>query len=159
MNSTIFSWFKSLQGKLIFTTVFPITGFVVIAVLAYQNFNKLDRFIYVANRDMIPNLSAIAEMRQARNKFGFQIFVAMDSHDPKVKKDRIEAAKVAIQEYEAGFKSYFSIPSPPEVADTDKAAQEVYKEYIESLNRIVELVEAGQEESHAEAKKLLLGRV
>lgn len=159
MSSGLSSWFRGIKGKILFASILPIIGFVVIFLLAFSSFQKLEAYLNTSNKDMIPNLQAIGEMRQARNKFGYQVLAAMNMPTAEKRLERLVIVRGAIKEFQESFKLYMSIPSPAELDPTDKEGQNALDEYISLMNKSADLVETGKSENYDEVKRQLDGRL
>ncbi|QDK37325.1 methyl-accepting chemotaxis protein [Bdellovibrio sp. NC01] len=159
MNSSLSTWFRGIKGKLLFAAVLPVIGFAVVFTIAHTNFDRLGFLLKTANREMIPNLQGIGEMRQARNKYGYQVWAAMNMPTEEKRMARAKLARDAIKEFEAGYKTYMEVPSPEELNASDDKGKAVYDEYIALLNKCVDLAESGKPENYEEVKRQLDGRL
>lgn len=159
MNSPLSAWFRGIKGKLLFAAVLPVIGFAIVFTIVHTNFDRLGFLLKTANREMIPNLQGIGEMRQARNKYGYQVWAAMNMPTEEKRLARTKLARDAIKEFEAGYKTYMEIPSPQELDASDAKGKAVYDEYIALLNKCVELTESGKPENYEEVKRQLDGRL
>ena len=63
------SWFRGIKGRLLFTALIPIIGFAILFGVSYVTVTRYDEMLNTYSDNIVPNLQAIGEMRQARNKF------------------------------------------------------------------------------------------
>ncbi|HWU44060.1 MAG TPA: methyl-accepting chemotaxis protein, partial [Bdellovibrio sp.] len=153
------SWFRGIKGKLLFAAVLPVLGFAIVYVIAHSNFQGLGTLLETSNKEIIPNLQAIGDMRQARNKYGYQVWAAMSMPTTEKRSERLKLVREAISEFDAGFKKYAAIPSPSALLATDKLGKDNIDEYLMLLRKNADLVETGKPEAFEEVKKQLDGRL
>jgi methyl-accepting chemotaxis protein len=160
MNQSSFSsWFRGIKGKLLFAACLPLVGFGIIYLISGSSMKNLGSLLKTANGDTIPNLSAVGEMRQARNKFGYQIFAGMMMDTPEKRHERIKMARDGIKEFRENFEIYKNAPAAPELAETDKSAYAAYDEYMKLLEKVADLADAGTPENNKEVHQLMDGRL
>ncbi|MDG0817559.1 methyl-accepting chemotaxis protein [Bdellovibrio svalbardensis] len=159
MTSSMGSWFRGIKGKLLFAAALPVLGFTIVYFIAHANFNTLGDLLSTSNKFIIPNLQGVGEMRQARNKFGYQIWAAMNMPTTEKRMERLKIVHQAIEEFDKGFKLYNSVPSPAELAPTDKLGNDNIVEYLALLKKCADLVESGKPEAYDEVKHQLDGRL
>ncbi|WP_413581128.1 methyl-accepting chemotaxis protein [Bdellovibrio sp. HCB288] len=158
-QSSLSSWFRGIKGKLLFAACLPLVGFSIIYFISSSSMSKLNVYLDSANLNIIPNLAAVGEMRQARNKFGYQVFAAMSMDTAEKRQERIKIAREAIAEFKKGMDSYKSAPSDPKLAATDKKAYDALNEYMNLLEETAKLAESGIPENNKKAQDLLDGRL
>ncbi|MBO9665537.1 MAG: chemotaxis protein [Bdellovibrio sp.] len=159
MNSSFSAWFRGIKGKLLFAAVLPVIGFAIIYTISHSSMGGLGAMLNVANKDTIPNMAAVGEMRQARNKYGYQIFAAMAMPTAEKRVERVKMARDGMNEFRDNFKIYSRMPSPPELDATDKKAYAVFEEYIALLEKGAALTETGKPEAYEEVRSMLDGRL
>ncbi len=159
MDSSIGSWFRGIKGKLLFAAVLPVIGFTVVFVIAHSNFATLGALLNTSNKEIIPNLQGIGDMRQARNKYGYQVWAAMSMPTTEKRMERMKLVREGIVEFERGFKLYMSVPSPAQLQSTDKMGNANIEEYLTLLKKCADLVESGKPEAYDEVKHQLDGRL
>jgi methyl-accepting chemotaxis protein len=153
------SWFTGIKGKLLFAAVMPIIGFAIVYFIAHSSLVTMSSLLYTSNKDIIPNLEAIGDMRQARNKYGYQVWAAMSMPTPEKRAERIKIVRESIEEFADGFKRYEAAPTPPELEASMNSGKGAIKEYLETLKRCADLAETGKPEANAEVQKQLDGRL
>nr|WP_295906235.1 methyl-accepting chemotaxis protein [uncultured Bdellovibrio sp.] len=156
-QSSISSWFRGIKGKLLFAATLPIVGFAVVFVIAKSGMATLSSYLENSHNNIIPNIQALGEMRQSRNNFGYQIMSAMMS--PEKREEHLKIAREAITEFQKAMDTYESTPFTPETEKTYAPAKVIKKEYIELLNKSVDLVATGKPEALEAARKQLEGRL
>ncbi|WP_413560971.1 methyl-accepting chemotaxis protein [Bdellovibrio sp. HCB209] len=160
MNRNGFSsWFRGIKGKLLFAAVLPMIGFGIIFGISSTSLTTVGSMLRSANNDTIPNITAIGHMRQARNKFGYQVFAAMSMPTAEKRAERIKIAREGAKEFKEGFEQYRRLPSPPKLLETDNAASAVAEEYYTLLEKTAALAETGNPENYEKVKDLLDGRL
>ncbi|WP_413944435.1 methyl-accepting chemotaxis protein [Bdellovibrio sp. HCB-162] len=158
-QSSISSWFRGIKGKLLFAAVLPIVGFATVFMIARSGMSTIADYLENSHKNIIPNIQALGEMRQARNKFGYQISAAMTMPTAEKREERLKIAREAIEEYQKALDYYESVPFTPEMEKVYADAKSVRKEYFELLNKSVELVSTGKPEAFEEVRKQLDGRM
>ncbi|MFM6927650.1 MAG: methyl-accepting chemotaxis protein [Bdellovibrio sp.] len=160
MNKSPFSsWFSGIKGRLLFAAVLPIFGFTAIFFVSVNGFDKMQKVISSAHVDIIPNLDALGEMRQARNKFGFQSWAYLNATTPKEKETSLKTLKQGAEEFEAAFKDYQDstfMPAEEKLFDSVKTA---FPSIIGDMKTITALLETNNPAKWNEAKVLLQGPI
>lgn len=113
-QSSFQSWFHGIKGKLLFAAALPVIGFAIVFGVAKSGMSSLNHFLENAHKNVIPNVQALGEMRQARNKFGYQIFAAMSMTTAEKRDERLKIATESVQEYENAMNQYEKTPFVPE---------------------------------------------
>ena len=156
MNNSWFStWFKGIKGRLLFAAFLPMIGFTCIYFVSADGFKKMQKVISSAHNDIIPNINILGEMRQSRNKFGFQSWAYLSATDQKTKDSNLKLAKQGIEEFEAAFKDYQDSTFMTDEEKLYNNIKAVFPVYIDNMKQIVSLLETNNPEKWAEAKKLL----
>ncbi|QDK45076.1 chemotaxis protein [Bdellovibrio sp. ZAP7] len=160
MNQTsLSSWFRGIKGKLLFAACLPMVGFAINYVISSSSMNSLGTLLNIANGDTIPNLTAVGEMRQARNKFGYQIFAALAMETEEKRHERIKLAREGIKEFKENMELYKNAPAAPELQETDKKAYAVLDEYLGLLDKVASLADSNKAEDHKQVQDLMDGRL
>ncbi|UYL09231.1 methyl-accepting chemotaxis protein [Bdellovibrio sp. SKB1291214] len=158
-NNSLKSWFRGIKGKLLFAAILPIAGFAVIFGLAYAGLGKLDAMLTTANTITTPNLIAVGELRQSRNKFNYFILASLRESTAEKRNAHIKIAREALDEYFTAYKEYSALPSPAEIADTDDAGDKVVGEFVQTMKDITDLVEKNTPETDAKVLALMDGKI
>ncbi|WP_413578243.1 methyl-accepting chemotaxis protein [Bdellovibrio sp. HCB290] len=158
-QSSLSSWFRGIKGKLLFAACLPMVGFAIIYFIASSSLSSLNVFLDTSNLNVIPNLMSVSEMRQARNKFGYQLFAAMSMDTAEKRAERVKIAREGIAEFKAGIEGYKAAPSDPKLAETDKKAYDGLDEYLKLMEHAAQLVESGNPDNYKKVEELLDGRL
>jgi methyl-accepting chemotaxis protein len=134
-------------------------GFGINYVISGTSMRSLGSLLNTANNDTIPNLSAVGEMRQARNKFGYQVFAAMMMDTEEKRHERIKLARDGIKEFKENIEIYKSAPAAPELQETDKKAYAALDEYMALLDKVATLADSTKPEDHKQVRELMDGRL
>jgi methyl-accepting chemotaxis protein len=157
-NSSLSSWFRGLKGRLLFAAFLPMIGFAIIFAVAMQGQNKTAVLMDNAHTLIIPNLQAISEMRQARNKFGYQAWAALDAASrPADLEKHIKSMEEALSE----FKEYYTKYLNARFADGEQVIADKVKPSIPpfyaAMEKSIELMKTGTPEKMQEARTHLTG--
>ncbi|WP_374079384.1 methyl-accepting chemotaxis protein [Bdellovibrio bacteriovorus] len=158
-QSSISSWFRGIKGKLLFAAILPIIGFAVVFVISKSGMSTVTTYLENSHKNIIPNIQALGEMRQARNKYGYQVFAAMAMPTSEKREERLKIARDAINEYEKAMDFYESTPFTPEMEKVYAEAKSVKAEYLQLLRKVADLVATGKPEAYEEARSQLDGRL
>lgn len=157
-NSSLSSWFRGLKGRLLFAAFLPMIGFGVIFGVAMQGQNKTAFLMDDAHTLIIPNLQYIAEMRQARNKFGYQTWSALDAtNDPEAFDKRVSTAREAMGEFKDNYDKYSKARFTEGEAEVDAKMKILLPSFYAAMEKILTLMESKNPEKILEAKTLLGG--
>lgn len=157
-NSSVSSWFRGLKGRLLFAAFLPMIGFGIIFAVAIQGQNKTAVLMDDAHNLIIPNLQYLSELRQSRNKFGYQVWAAIDAvNQPEDFEKRIKSAKEAITEFKDNYDLYSKARFAEGEAEIDAKLKPIIPAFYAAMDKIVALMEARTPEKVAEAKALLVG--
>ncbi|WP_374001599.1 methyl-accepting chemotaxis protein [Bdellovibrio bacteriovorus] len=160
MNNTgISSWFKGIKGKLLIAAVLPVVGFGIVYTISHAGMNEFESYLKNSHGNIIPNLQALAEQRQARNSYGYQLFAAMSMKNPEKREERLKIARESVEQYKKAFEDYASTPFTPEMEKVFEPAKAVRDEYLKLLNANIELVSQGTPESFEKAQAQMDGRL
>ncbi|MFS4460418.1 methyl-accepting chemotaxis protein [Bdellovibrio sp. HCB2-146] len=152
------SWFRGLKGRLLFAAFLPMIGFGIIFSVALNGLNKTQVIIEDAHTLIIPNLQAISEMRQSRNKFGYQVWSGIDAAgNPEERAKRVKSAREAMEEFSTNYTKYVNAKFVEGEAEIHDKAKDSVKPLLASMEKIVGLLEKGTPEAITEAKAELSG--
>ncbi len=157
-SSSISSWFRGIKGRLLFAAFVPMIGFAIVFGVAIRGLDRTNALLEDAHTLIIPNLQAIAEMRQSRNKFGFQIWAGIDNvNNPEELTKRMKNAHEGIEEFETNYKLYAAARFAPGEAEIHDKVKDSVPELIKVMHNIIALVETRDPQKVDEAKKLMNG--
>ncbi|MBO9665535.1 MAG: MCP four helix bundle domain-containing protein [Bdellovibrio sp.] len=153
------SWFRGIKGRLLAAAVIPVVGFGIVFSISHGGFNKLNDVIDSAHGDIIPNIVALAEMRQARNKFGYQVWEYMNAADSDAKQSAAKGVATSIEEYETNYKAYTSSTFSPEEKAAFEKVKDDFPKLIGAMKDVGDLVATGSPEKHDAIKAKLRGEI
>nr|BFD67448.1 hypothetical protein HAGR004_24700 [Bdellovibrio sp. HAGR004] len=160
MNHTgISSWFTGIKGKLLIAAVLPIVGFGIVFYISHTGMKEFESYLKNSHSNIIPNLQSLAEQRQARNSYGYQLFAAMSMKTAEKREERLKIAREAVEQYKKAFEDYASTPFTPEMEKVFEPAKAVRDEYLKLLNANIELVSQGTPEAFEKAQAQMDGRL
>lgn len=160
MNHTgISSWFTGIKGKLLIAAVLPVVGFGIVFYISHTGMKEFESYLKNSHTNIIPNLQALAEQRQARNSYGYQLFAAMSMKTAEKREERLKIAREAVEQYKKAFEDYASTPFTPEMEKVFEPAKAVRDEYLKLLNANIELVSQGTPEAFEKAQAQMDGRL
>jgi methyl-accepting chemotaxis protein len=133
-------------------------GFGIIFAVAMQGQNKTAVLMNDAHTLIIPNLQYIGEMRQSRNKFGYQAWAALDAVTrPAELEKHVKSMQEAITEFKENYTSYLNARFAEGEAEIAEKAKPSIPPFYAAMDKITELMAAGNPEKAAEAKAILTG--
>nr|BFD66276.1 hypothetical protein HAGR004_12980 [Bdellovibrio sp. HAGR004] len=155
------SWFKGIRGRLLAVAILPVIGFVISSGVAFNGINRVGGLLDAAHDEIIPAAKALNHLIIARNRYGYNIFVALTvADDPALKKQRLEIARESIAEWKTNFAIYSKFPVRTSAEQQGRQYIEQNKDhYLAMLEKVVELVERGNPEDLTQARALLLGDI
>lgn len=157
-NSSVGSWFRGLKGRLLFAAFLPMIGFAVIFSVAINGQNKTAVLMNDAHTLIIPNLQYLSELRQSRNKFGYQAWAAIDVvNNPEDFDNRVKSAKEAITEFKENYDAYSKARFTEGEAEIDAKLKHVLPAFYAAMDKVVSLLETRSPEKITEAKVILSG--
>nr|BFD62561.1 hypothetical protein BdHM001_12420 [Bdellovibrio sp. HM001] len=160
MNHTgISSWFTGIKGKLLVAAVLPVVGFGIVFYISHTGMKEFESYLKNSHSNIIPNLQSLAEQRQARNSYGYQLFAAMSMKTAEKREERLKIAREAVEQYKKAFEDYASTPFTPEMEKVFEPAKAVRDEYLKLLNANIELVSQGTPEAFEKAQAQMDGRL
>jgi len=116
---------------------------------------SLNSYLENSHKNIIPNLQALAEMRQARNNFGYNVWFAIGTSNPNERPEILKSARKATSEFEAAMNRYESAPFVEEMEKAYAPAKANKAEYLALMNKIVDLAESGTPEGLSQAQELM----
>lgn len=158
-QSSISSWFRGIKGKLLFAAILPVIGFAVVFVISKSGMSTVTSYLENSHKNIIPNIQALGDMRQARNKYGYQVFAAMAMPTAEKREERLKIAREAINEFEKAMDFYESTPFTPEMEKVYADSKAARGEYLQLLRKVADLVATGKPEAYEEARAQLDGRL
>lgn len=153
------SWFRGIKGKLLFAAFMPLVGFVVVGLVSSHGLRSVLDLLDHSHDVIIPNMESLAEMRQARNKFGYKIYTVISHNEDGQESDTdLADAKKAVEEYEKAFQAYTKSPFTPEEQAKFDPIKDKFPEIIALMHKIAELSADRNPAKQKEAEMLLDGK-
>ncbi|KYG70158.1 chemotaxis protein [Bdellovibrio bacteriovorus] len=153
------AWFSGIRGRLLLAAFVPMIGFTIVFSVALNGLDKTNVMLEDAHSLIIPNYKYIGEMRQARNKFGYRSWAAIDAvNEPQVRTKQLDTASEGVDEFEAAYKHYTEarfLPGEEKIHDTVK---DTIPHFLKVQRDIIALLRTAEPDKVAEAKKLLNGK-
>ena len=157
-SRSVSSWFRGIKGRLLFAAFVPMIGFAIVFGVAIKGLDRTNLRLEDAHTLIIPNLRAIAEMRQSRNKFGFQIWAGIDHvNNPEELAKRMKSAHEGIEEFSDNYKLYAAARFAPGESEIHDKVKDSVPELIKVMHNIIALVETKDPQKVVEAKSLMNG--
>jgi methyl-accepting chemotaxis protein len=151
------SWFKGIKGRLLFTAFIPVLGFVVLFGVSIVTVNRYDEMLNTYSDSIVPNLQAIGEMRQARNKFAYQVLASIDADNAKDRETRLNSAIEGINEFKTNYKAYTEAPFLPGEEEMHAPAKAKIADFFSAMDLIVEMIKSNDPTQIKEARSILYG--
>lgn len=152
-------WFKGIKGKLLLAAFMPMIGFAILGSIAINGITSVVHLLDVANEQVIPTFDMVGEMRQARNKFQYGAWAAMEHIDePEKLTSYLKAATEGLEEFRKAQETYDPIPRTPEEDKAYQVAKPLFPEYYASMEKIIALIRSADPAKVKEAEVLLDGR-
>lgn len=156
LNSTSHkNWFRGIKGKLLLSSLLPMLGLLTVFSISHSGMVTLTDYLENSHKNIIPNLQSLAEMRQARNNYNYNIWFALGTSNPAERPEILKNARKAAQDYEKAIANYESTPFTEEMEKVFEPAKANKAEYLSLMNKIVDLAETGTPENLAQAKELM----
>ncbi|WP_413570090.1 methyl-accepting chemotaxis protein [Bdellovibrio sp. HCB117] len=153
------AWFSGIRGRLLLAAFVPMIGSAVIFTVALNGLDKTNLLLEDAHTLIIPNYEYIGEMRQARNKFGYRTWAAIDAmNDVTVRNKQLDSAQEGVDEFKSGYKRYAEARFAPGEEVVHDAAKDHVPKLVAVMEEIIALLRTGDPEKVLEAKKLLNGK-
>ncbi|ASD64141.1 HAMP domain-containing methyl-accepting chemotaxis protein [Bdellovibrio bacteriovorus] len=155
----ISSWFKGIKGKLLVAAFLPMVGFAILGSIALNGISSVVNLLDIANEQVIPTFDMVGEMRQARNKFQYGAWAAMEHTDePEKLASYLKTATDGMNEFRKAQETYDPIPRTPEEDKAYQMAKPLFPEYYASMEKIISLIGSSDPAKSKEAEVLLDGR-
>lgn len=150
------SWFRGIKGKLIVSAMIPTVGFMATGIISYSGTTRLNNLLSTFQKDIVPNIQVLGELREARNKFGYKILSAISDTklgiDPK---EDIESAKHSIEEFKQALEIYKKTSFTPEEEKLWAENKDVFPQLIASMEKIHSIVATKEAAKLPEAEGLI----
>lgn len=157
-TSGLSTWFRGLKGRLLFAAILPLIGYAVLFSVSYLGIGKETQIINVAHESLIPNIDAIANMRNCRNRFGYQTLKVITDESADGRASHLKEAAGSIAEFESFYSAYTKAPFlPGEEAIHEKAKGDIANT-ISVMKEIVQVLQSDSPHRIEEAKALLDGK-
>ncbi|MNK26241.1 Methyl-accepting chemotaxis protein I [compost metagenome] len=153
------SWFKGIKGRLLFAAVLPVIGFSILGAISYQGVSRIVLLLDEANSTIIPTFDVLAEMRQARNKYSYQMWQAIATDNAEFRKEKAKIARETVEEFIAAEKYYEKTPMEKEELDHYNAIKPRLIEYYANTEKAAALLESNDPQKLQEAVLLLNGPI
>ncbi|WP_413560235.1 methyl-accepting chemotaxis protein [Bdellovibrio sp. HCB209] len=151
MKSSRGSWFKGIKGRMLSVAIFPFIAFATIFGFTYNGLDRLSALLSSAHNDILPNVSALDDIRIFQNRFGYRIWEGIIN--PEDRPEVIKETKEVLTTFDTSYKQYLN----SSFSDEEKKMYDEYKEYFpkyQELSRSIHAnLEKGTEESVAQARK------
>lgn len=159
-NNRFGTWFKGIKGRLLAAAVLPVIGFMIMGAISLNGITNVVHLLDVANDQVIPTFDLVGEMRQARNKYLFGVWAAMEHGDDLAKKEfYLKAAIEGLDEFRKAQEIYDPIKRTPEEDTAYQKVKPLFAEYYSSMEKVISLTKIGDQASLNEAETLLDGRL
>lgn len=154
------SWFKGIKGRLLAAAVLPVIGFAVLGGISISGITNVVGLLDVANEQVIPTFDLVGEMRQARNKFLYGVWAAMEHRtDPAQLESYLKIAVQGSEEFRKAQDIYDPVPRTPEEDKIYQKVKPLFPEYYSTMTNVIEMVRSADEAKYKEVKSLLDGRL
>lgn len=138
--SALSTWFRGIKGKLLFAAFMPVLGFGIVGYVSSTGLTQITHLLDTSHELIIPNMEYLAEMRQARNKFGYKIYAALSKNEKQQDPTAdLEDAKGGIKEYEDSYNLYAKAPFMPEEQVKHDKVKDDFPKLIAMMKKIHEL--------------------
>ncbi|MBO9665547.1 MAG: MCP four helix bundle domain-containing protein [Bdellovibrio sp.] len=152
-NTSLSSWVKGIKGRLLFVAIFPFVAFGIIFTFTYSGLDTLSELLKSAHTDILPNISALDDMRIAENKFGYRVWEGIVN--PEDRPEVIKEAHETMKMFNDAYQKYVNSSFDPD----EKVIYDQYKDkfpvYMSTAKTILEGLEKGTPEAVADSRKLL----
>lgn len=137
------TWFRGLRGKLLFSAVIPLFGFVAISVISIKGLKALGGHLNQSYNEITPNLDYLGRMGVARAQIGFYLWAVVAINDDQKERDSfIVLAKEMVQNYKTAMNNYENAPHQEGEKEIYAPVKEVNPRFLaltEDLIRRLEL--------------------
>lgn len=156
--SQLSSWFRGIKAKLLFAAVFPLFGFLIIAIVALNGTNQINKLLDSSNKDIIPNLEVLGELRVTRNMFMAKCYdTLLNLQDGKASEENLKDMKSAIEGYQKAVQDYADTSFMPEEEKIykEKGMKEKFASVISSAKEIAQLIDSKDPQKWQRARSML----
>ncbi|KHD87841.1 MAG: chemotaxis protein [Bdellovibrio sp. ArHS] len=158
-KNTISAWFNGIRGRLLFVAFIPMLASTIVFFVAINGLDKVNALLEDAHTLIIPNFSYIGDMRQARNKFGYRAWAAIDAMgNEAVRTKQLDTAAEGIDEFESSYKKYTDARFVEGEAAIHDQVKDAVPQFIAVMRDIVTLLRTTEPEKINQAKQLLNGK-
>ncbi|KHD87147.1 MAG: chemotaxis protein [Bdellovibrio sp. ArHS] len=151
------SWLRGIKGRLLLAAVFPLLGFIVLGGLTYRNLDDVVKLLDQNTDSIVPSFDALGEMRQARNKFLYNVWASFATEAPEQRAKFIKGAHEAIEEFESAEKQYSQFKMSQEEVKLYATVKDLLPDYYKNTKQVITLLESGDPKQYAEAKLVMQG--
>lgn len=152
-HSSLTLWFKGIKGRLLFVSIFPFLAFAIIFGFTYSGLNQISAIVRSAHTEIIPNISALDDMRIAQNRFGYRMWEGIIN--PEDRAEAMKESRQSIAMFKNGYKKYTDAPFAPEEQKMFDVVKNDFPKYLEKAEFILSAVEKNTPEAVAEGRKVL----
>ncbi|MBO9666193.1 MAG: chemotaxis protein [Bdellovibrio sp.] len=128
------TWFRGIRGKLLFSAILPVVGFMILGFMAHRGEANLGGLLSQSYEQIIPNVQSLNGMEGGRARIGQYLWGAMANKDfPKKRDSYLNKAKTAIEDYRAAYTAYekaSNLPGEEKIYAPVKAINERYLELV-----------------------------
>ena len=152
-QSSLTLWFKGIKGRLLFVSVFPFLAFAVIFGFTFNGLSQISAIVRSTHTEILPNISAIDDMRIAQNRFGYRIWEGIVNPEDRAK--TVKESKESIAMFKDGFKKYTNASFAPEEQKMYEDVKGDFPKFLEKAETILADLEKNTPESVSAARKVL----
>lgn len=152
-------WFKGIKGRLLFAAILPLVGFMILGGISYKSTKRIVDLLETSSKHIIPAFDNVGEMRQARNKYLYNIWAAINAENSEERGSHIKLAQEASTEFKTAEDLYSRSEKSPQENEIYGSVKEVLPVFDKNLEDVIVLVASGDSAKIAEAKALLNGPI
>lgn len=154
------SWFRGIKGRLLIAAILPLIGFTILGSLSINGLSKVVELLHLANSQIIPTFEIVGEMRQARNKYFYGVWAAINHpNEPEKMNSYLKTAEDGLKEIRQAQEIYDPILRTP---DEDKVYQEVrphFAQYYKLMGDAIALIRTGDPQKIKQAEEIVDGEL
>ncbi|WP_413586766.1 methyl-accepting chemotaxis protein [Bdellovibrio sp. HCB274] len=154
---SVSSWFRGIKGRLLAAAFIPVVGFGIVYFISQGGFSAVDEVVNSAHGELIPNLISLSDMRQGRNKFGYQTWEYLNAISPEAKETATKGVLSAVEEYENAYNTYSATSFSPEEKTAFENVKDNFPKLIATMKDIAEMVKSGSSDKHEVIKAKMRG--
>jgi methyl-accepting chemotaxis protein len=147
------SWFKGIKGRLLVVAFFPFIAFAIMFGFTYVGLEKISALVESAHTDIIPNISALDDLRIYENKFGYRMWEGIIN--PEDRPEVIKESHAALANFKKSYDLYVNSSFDPEEEKLYAVAKADFAAYMTTAEGILANLEKNTPESVALARKVL----